>query len=80
MQLRDEQMVIQLFMSHTKLDKNFCDRFDIMAARVGVKVFRSEFEKIKPPAWSTIKKRNGCFICHVPISRERIGKGSRSLR
>ena len=49
-------MVIQLFMSHTKLDKNFCDRFDIMAARVGVKVFRSEFEKIKSPAWRTIKK------------------------
>lgn len=56
MQLRDKQMVIQLFMSHTKLDKDFCDRFDIMAARVGVKVFRSEFEEIKPPAWQTIKK------------------------
>jgi len=27
-----------------------------MAARVGVKVFRSEFEEIKPPAWETIKK------------------------
>ena len=49
-------MVVQLFMSHTKLDKDFCDRFDIMAARVGVKVFRSEFEKIKPPAWKTIKR------------------------
>lgn len=49
-------MVVQLFMSHTKLDKKFCDKFDIAAARVGVKVFRSEFEEIKPPAWQTIKK------------------------
>jgi len=49
-------MVVQLFMSHTKSDKEFCDRFDVAAARVGVKVFRSEFEEIKPPAWKTIKK------------------------
>lgn len=49
-------MVVHIFMSHTKLDKDFCDRFDIAAARVGVRVFRSEFEEIKPPAWKTIKK------------------------
>ena len=56
MYLEVTQMVIQLFMSHTKLDERFCDRFDRAAARVGVKVFRSEFEEIKPPAWKTIKK------------------------
>jgi len=50
-------MVVQLFMSHTKLDEDFCDKFDIAAARVGVKVFRSEFEEIKPPAWETIKNQ-----------------------
>lgn len=50
-------MVVQLFMSHTKLDKEFCNRFDIQAARVGVKVFRSEFEEIKSPAWETIKEQ-----------------------
>lgn len=50
-------MVVQLFMSHTKLDENFCDKFDRAAARVCVKVFRSEFEEIKPPAWKTRKKR-----------------------
>ena len=44
-------------MSHTKKDKKFCDKFDIQAARVGVRVFRSEFEEIKPPAWKTIKKQ-----------------------
>ena len=49
-------MVVQLFMSHTKLDENFCDKFDRAAARVGVKVFRSEFKEIKPPAWKTMKK------------------------
>ncbi|MHC3130081.1 MAG: hypothetical protein IBV52_08425 [Candidatus Bathyarchaeota archaeon] len=49
-------MVVQLFMSHTKLDKTFCNMFDVVAARVGIKVFRSEFEEIKPPAWDTIKE------------------------
>lgn len=44
-------------MSHTKLDSEFCDRFDIASARVGVRVFRSEFETIKSPAWKTIKKQ-----------------------
>ena len=52
-------MVIHVFMSHTKLDSEFCDRFDIASARVGVRVFRSEFETIKPPAWKTIKKQIG---------------------
>jgi len=50
-----DSMETQLFMSHTKRDKDFCDRFDTVAARVGVKVFRSEFETIVPPAWKTIK-------------------------
>jgi len=49
-------MTVQLFMSHTRLDKDFCDRFDIVAARVGVKVFRSELEAIERPAWSTIRE------------------------
>lgn len=49
-------MVIQVFMSHTKLDEEFCDRFESAAPRVGIKVFRSEFETIKSPAWKTIKK------------------------
>lgn len=50
-------MVVSLFMSHTKLDKEFCDRFDVVAARVGVKVFRSEYETIENPAWKTIKEQ-----------------------
>jgi len=48
-------MVVQVFMSHTKLDKECCDRFDSAAARVGLKVFRSEFETIQSPAWKTVK-------------------------
>jgi len=28
------EKVIRIFMSHTKLDSGFCDRFDIQAARV----------------------------------------------
>ena len=47
---------IQVFESHTKLDEETCNKFDIIAAREGMKVFRSEYESIKPPAWSTIKK------------------------
>lgn len=49
-------MVVSLFMSHTKLDEDFCDKFDRVAAREGVRVFRSEFEEIKSPAWLTIKE------------------------
>lgn len=45
----------QVFASHTKLDSDFCDRFDIAASREGVKVFRSELEDIKNPSWSTIR-------------------------
>jgi hypothetical protein len=40
----------QLFLSHTKLDKDFLNRFDNAAARVGLKLYRSEFENIKAPA------------------------------
>lgn len=47
----------QVFVSHTKKDKNFCDVFDRVCARVaGVKAFRSEFETIAVPPWKTIKK------------------------
>lgn len=53
-------------MSHTKLDRKCCDEFDIAASRVGLKVFRSEFETIKSPAWRTIKdeinKSNALFL------------------
>lgn len=52
-----ENNVAGLFMSHTKLDKKFCDKFDTVVARVGIKVFRSELEKIEPPAWKTIKEQ-----------------------
>lgn len=47
---------VQIFLSHTKLDKDFCDRFDNAAARVGLKFFRSELENIENPAWATIKE------------------------
>ena len=51
------QLVVNVFMSHTKLDKRFCDRFDNAVARVGISAFRSEFETIEPPAWKTIKEQ-----------------------
>lgn len=47
--------VIQIFVSHTRLDKQTCDEFDVAAARVGIKVFRSEYEDLLPPAWKTIR-------------------------
>lgn len=45
----------QVFMSHTKQDKDFCDKFDIACARVGIKAYRSEFEELETPAWKSIK-------------------------
>ncbi len=47
-------MTIQVFVSHTQRDVEFCDIFDRACARVGIKAFRSEFESIILPAWSTI--------------------------
>ena len=56
----------QIFLSHTKRDSSFCDTFDTIASRVGIKVFRSEFEDIKSPPWKTIKdtiaKSNALFL------------------
>jgi len=56
----------QIFLSHTKLDKDLCDRFDIAAARVGLKLFRSELETIQNPPWATImqeiEKSSALFV------------------
>ena len=49
-------MIVQIFMSHTQKDTKFCTNFDVVAARVGIKVFRSELEDIGTPAWITIKQ------------------------
>ena len=51
-----------IFLSHTKLDNAFCDRFDNICANVGVKRFRSEFAYIEKPSWRTIKERLGDSI------------------
>ena len=65
---------VQIFLSHTKLDKDFCDRFDIAAARVGLKFFRSELESIQPPAWATIQgeieKSSALFLL---VGKELVG-------
>ena len=57
-------MVVQVFVSHTQKDVEFCDIFDRAIARVGVKAFRSEFEKIELPAWQTIRDaiRSSCAL------------------
>jgi hypothetical protein len=49
-------MTYQVFISHTKDDVEFCDRFDRACARVGLRAFRSEFETIEIPQWKTIKE------------------------
>ena len=46
----------QVFVSHTRKDVDFCDAFDRICARVGIRAFRSEFEEISTPAWRTIKE------------------------
>ncbi len=52
---RQSKKQVQLFLSHTKKDKDFCDRFDNIAARVGIKVFRSEFSDLEKPNWHAIR-------------------------
>jgi hypothetical protein len=48
-----------VFLSHTKLDSVFCDRFDNICANVGIRRFRSEFAYIDKPSWRTIKEQLG---------------------
>jgi len=44
-----------IFLSHTRKDKEFCDRFDNACATIGIRRFRSEFESLGTPAWARIK-------------------------
>jgi len=61
----------QIFMSHTKRDEDFCNRLDTIAARVPIKVFRSEFEDIKPPSWITIKNEiNNSIALFLMVGKE----------
>ena len=49
----------RVFLSHTKFDKDFCDKFDNICSNVGMKRFRSEFSEIVKPPWRTIKEQLG---------------------
>lgn len=61
----------KIFISHTKKDKKFCDRFDSIVARVGFPAYRSEFEKIEKPAWKDIIKAiNDSVAIFVLIGKE----------
>ena len=45
----------QIFVSHTKYDADFFNLLDSAAARLGtIRLYRSEYETIIPPAWTTI--------------------------
>ncbi len=46
----------QVFVSHTKKDRVFCDAFDNVCASVGMRRFNTDFEIIPMPTWETIKK------------------------
>ena len=46
----------QIFISHTQKDKKYCDSFDRIVARVGIKAFRSEFENVPIHPWKIIRE------------------------
>ena len=48
--------VPQVFMSHSRLDKNYCDSFALACDSAGLKPFRYEFEDFRPPHWKTLKR------------------------
>jgi len=62
MDKEDKGMAHQIFVSHTKKDAEFCDILDRVCARIGLRAFRSEFEKIELPAWKTIKDAMDKYI------------------
>ncbi len=49
-------MAVQVFVSYTQKDVEFCDIFDRGCAQIGLKAFRSEFERIGFPDWETKRK------------------------
>jgi len=73
----------QIFISHSKLDKEFCDRFDttVIARVEGIKGFRSEFEEIWPPAWKTIRDQmNRSVAMFLLIGKELVKMQDESSR
>ncbi len=46
---------VQVFLSLSKHDKETGKRFDTVASREVVKVFKSEYEALKSPAWQTVR-------------------------
>jgi hypothetical protein len=47
----------KVFMSHSRLDKKYCDSFQEACESVNLKFFRSELENIEKPAWKTLKRK-----------------------
>lgn len=46
----------KVFISHSKYDREYCNSFDSACARAGLQSFRSEFENIETPPWTTINR------------------------
>lgn len=65
----------QVFVSHTKKDKRFCDAFDNVCASVGMKRFNSDFKIIPNPAWETIKEEMNKSIALFFLVGEELVKG-----
>jgi len=69
----------QVFMSHTQYDKKFCDLFDNACANVGMKRFRSEFERISPPHWETIRNEmNRSWAMFLMVGKELVNMQEKS--
>jgi hypothetical protein len=49
--------VTQVFVSHSRRDKKYCESFALACKAVGLKPFRYEFEDIRPPHWETLRKQ-----------------------
>jgi hypothetical protein len=68
-----DNRVVQIFVSHTKNDEDFCDKFDRIIARVGIKAFRSEFENIIPPHHKTIMNAmNNSIALFLLVGKEMV--------
>ena len=62
--------VPKVFISHSRLDKNYCDSFESVCNWARIKSFRSEFENIEKPPWKTLKRE----ISQSPVLFLLIGK------
>ncbi len=69
----------QIFVSHTKKDKDAYNKLDAVFARLPISAYRAEFENIEPPAWIEIKKAMDASMAMFLLVGPELSKNQSSM-